>query len=277
LKIKEVAFTKYDENSPVELPPLFITKALIGTDMLLGFLKDKKPEAVEAVVDNLMERLSEMEMHEGIEEVSFEYERKHLPEYPELETTMKKVILGHLRYEKYRAEFENEKVRVSMKDYVRSYLPITFSVVAALAESMPREEALELYREFVDFRTDKVFQWKVNDLSKIHEQNTSKEAGPQKSFGAILEDGRVVSRVDRCMWKEILEPYGDPELAYHASCYLDFHVAELMNPNFMLTRTKTVMQGDKYCDFCWHDKHIDKTLEHPSEEFWDGLGEITNE
>ena len=56
--------------------------------------------------------------------------------------------------------------------------------------------------------------------------------------------------MDRCLWKEILESYGDSELAYLTSCYLDFRVTELLNPNFMLTRPKTVMRGDKYCDFC---------------------------
>ena len=60
----------------------------------------------------------------------------------------------------------------------------------------------------------------------------------------------MVSHVDRCLWKEILESYGDSELAYLTSCYLDFRVTELLNPNFMLTRPKTVMRGDKYCDFC---------------------------
>ena len=275
MKIKEgVAYTRFDANSPMELPPLFVTKILIGTDLFLGFLKEKKPDVVEKVIDNCITRLKEMEMHKDIDEVSFKYEGEHLLEYPELESTIKKVVLGMLGFDKYREEFQQEKVKISARDYVRSYLPIGFHLSAALAESIPREEAIELYREFIVFRTDKTFEWRIDDLSPIYKNNTSKEAGPHGSYDAMLEDGRVVSRVDRCLWKEILEPYGDPELAYYTSCYLDFRVTELLNPNFMLTRPKTVMQGDKYCDFCWHDKRVDKTLEHPSEEFWDSLGEV---
>lgn len=106
LKIEEgVAFTRYDANAPIELPPLFVTKILIGTDLFLSFLKEKKPDIVERVVDNFMKRLDTMEMHDGVDEVSIEYEGEHLPTYPELETTIKKVVLGMLGFEKYCDEF----------------------------------------------------------------------------------------------------------------------------------------------------------------------------
>ncbi|MHA2162349.1 MAG: L-2-amino-thiazoline-4-carboxylic acid hydrolase [Candidatus Thorarchaeota archaeon] len=81
----------------------------------------------------------------------------------------------------------------------------------------------------------------------------------------------VVSRVNRCMWHELQKEYGDPEIAYVNSCHFDFYAATLWNENFVLTRTKTLMQGDDCCDFCWHDKRYDKEMKHPPAKFWDSL------
>jgi len=70
-------------------------------------------------------------------------------------------------------------------------------------------------------------------------------------------------------------PFNDPELAYLACCYSDKSGFEAENPNFAYTRTKTLIQGDPYCDGCWHDKrHVEK-IEHPEEEFYINIDKKT--
>ena len=44
-----------------------------------------------------------------------------------------------------------------------------------------------------------------------------------------------------------------------------------MEMNFEHKETKTLMQGDSYCDFCYHDSRIDKELENPSEQEYDNV------
>ena len=46
----------------------------------------------------------------------------------------------------------------------------------------------------------------------------------------------------------------DSELSYFMTCYTDFENTKNLNPDFILTRSKTLMMGDDYCDFCYHDK-----------------------
>ncbi len=55
-------------------------------------------------------------------------------------------------------------------------------------------------------------------------------------------------------------------------CYSDFQGAQNLNPNFVLTRTKTLMMGDDYCDFYYHDTRKDKDLSHPRESEFEELG-----
>ncbi|MFX1302296.1 MAG: L-2-amino-thiazoline-4-carboxylic acid hydrolase [Promethearchaeota archaeon] len=55
-------------------------------------------------------------------------------------------------------------------------------------------------------------------------------------------------------------------------CYSDFQGAQNLNPNFVLTRTKTLMMGDDYCDFYYRDTRKDKDLSHPRESEFEELG-----
>ena len=61
-------------------------------------------------------------------------------------------------------------------------------------------------------------------------------------------------------------------LCYAMLCYSDFQGAKNLNPNFILTRTKTIMMGDEYCDFCYHDTQKVKEITHPSEKEFQELG-----
>ena len=43
------------------------------------------------------------------------------------------------------------------------------------------------------------------------------------------------------------------------------------DPNFVLTRQNTIMEGQDYCDFCYHDTRLVDQVEHPPKEFWEDL------
>ncbi|MHA1637603.1 MAG: L-2-amino-thiazoline-4-carboxylic acid hydrolase, partial [Candidatus Thorarchaeota archaeon] len=207
-------------------------------------------------------------------EADFVYESEHLSIYPEVEDVVKQVTLGMLNYSKYKDDLKGASCKILFSDYLKSCVPTNYWTITALTDVMERNEALALYKEYVDYRTDILMKSRLARIETLEEYYASASvggAGPHDVTYAILEGGIGVARFDRCMWHEIQKEFGDGEIAYTNSCFYDFYAITVCNENFELTRTKTLMQGDKYCDFCWHDKRIDKTMEHPSEEFFESL------
>lgn len=88
---------------------------------------------------------------------------------------------------------------------------------------------------------------------------------------AELMDGRVIMKVEECMWGEALKGVEDPELMYYFICYGDFYSTPDYNENFVLTRKKTILQNDDICDFCYHNKANGKKLTHPEDSLWKSL------
>ena len=59
-----------------------------------------------------------------------------------------------------------------------------------------------------------------------------------------LGRGKIAFRVEQCLWAKAMRPFEDPELAHAFTCYGDFPQIAAINPNFVLTRTMTLMQGE---------------------------------
>jgi hypothetical protein len=85
-----------------------------------------------------------------------------------------------------------------------------------------------------------------------------------------LNSWKAGEKILRCKWHEVMKELKDPDFAYAVACHYDFEATKNINPSFVLTRTKTLMQGHEYCDFCMHDtRHIAVT--HPAKAFWNEL------
>lgn len=76
------------------------------------------------------------------------------------------------------------------------------------------------------------------------------------SAGGALEieevehtDDRYAFNITRCGYAEFYKRMGVPELGFLLSCSRDFALTEGMSPDMELTRTQTIMQGAKHCDF----------------------------
>lgn len=274
MKETKIAHIKYDENATIQLPSyLYTSTPIIYAELFLEFLKEKRPSCVEQVVERAVVRLRNLD-EEDTDGVEFAYERDNLREYPELEETMKRVTLGILNYTKYEAKLRNEMATLPRRAYREPLLHIGYALAASLAEVVPRREALALFRQSVDFSIDRlgaIVAPPTQDLKMLYERHQAAATGDIETRSILLDEGRLVGRVDRCMPQEILDVYGDPEVASVVICHSHFHQAEVANPNFVLTRTKTLVCSDSYCDFCWHDKRFDTSLKHPPEEVFQNL------
>ena len=90
---------------------------------------------------------------------------------------------------------------------------------------------------------------------------------------ARLHRGRIAFRVERCLWADVLASLDDPEIAHASACYGDFSQITARNPNLVLTRTTTLVEGGPYCDTCIHDKRHVGSIEHPNRAFFDALSD----
>jgi hypothetical protein len=51
-----------------------------------------------------------------------------------------------------------------------------------------------------------------------------------------------------CMWADVFRAAGASEIGFAAFCHGDFAICKAFNPKIRLYRSKTLMQGDDYCD-----------------------------
>ncbi|KKK68372.1 hypothetical protein LCGC14_2944710 [marine sediment metagenome] len=89
----------------------------------------------------------------------------------------------------------------------------------------------------------------------------------QEAIAELLEDDRMVFKITKCKWAELMK-YLDPEFGYAMLCSTDYELAKNYNPDFILTRNKTLMEGNDHCDFCYHDTRKEKEINHPTNQFW---------
>ena len=163
------------------------------------------------------------------------------------------------------------------EDRVRLFSAYYRSLV--FCEMIGRKEAIEYLKKYIDALLYERAQpdLSLKDLDTYWE--TEEEEGSHPSFGLGFREskGKFGWRVERCVLHDVSKPLDDPELCHILCCYGDTAMFESRNPNFAYTMPKTLMQGDPYCEKCFHDKrHVDK-IEHPPKEFWESLPEKAKE
>ena len=70
---------------------------------------------------------------------------------------------------------------------------------------------------------------------------------------AVLEDSdqKFAVKITKCKYADFYIEKNEPEIGYAIHCVLDFGEAESFSSDITLKRTKTIMQGDSYCNHCY--------------------------
>ena len=63
---------------------------------------------------------------------------------------------------------------------------------------------------------------------------------------------KLVSHITECLWAKTFKEMNATELGYIMFCHPDFVMVQACHPKIKLKRTKTLMQGDSYCDFTYY-------------------------
>jgi len=165
---------------------------------------------------------------------------------------------------------------MDISDFIRSAVFFRYYQIKSLLTIMSQEKAIEFYKDFLDHltrqrRDPKKYFDNINERLKERKQFCEMWQAHDLIIGK-LDDNSMIYKITRCRWAEIMKEL-DSELNYTVACHGDFESVKNVNPNFFLTRTKTLMQGAEYCDFCISDTRFKKEIKHPSIEFWDKICE----
>jgi hypothetical protein len=69
-------------------------------------------------------------------------------------------------------------------------------------------------------------------------------------------DQKLECKYTECLWAKTMKDLKAEDIGYIICCNLDFRIVKATHPKLRLERTKTLMQGDEYCNhtFFWDDE-----------------------
>jgi|GEM_PF-1313430 len=173
------------------------------------------------------------------------------------------------------AWIQTQPTSVLQSHFIRSrYLP-NYLKLLALTDRLPREDAIELMKAFLDWSIEQmpVREGGPENLTALRELQVAfnlHEEGMNWT-SAVLGEHQYLNKVTRCRIRDVLIQQGDSELMDVVACYPDFAMFRHTNPSFVLTRTQTLMSGGDCCDSCYHDSRYVEAFQHPSSSVFGDL------
>ena len=275
----------YDENFDTDLNlKNLVNRILSHLNSFLEYLADNHPDYFLPYIRALGKLLSDIIKKEKVSAVVFSLLRNYrlkqkgkdlvlLDFFRLLQSKLIEVIKISLNLNKYYFSKHGKKLRVKLFDRTKGRIIPDYLIAVAIKDFLQEDEAIEFYKKFVDdFYESRQKAPPTMDYVEEMIELFDREYKQTHNYVAFKkEEGQVGVKVKKCMIQEALrdfDPNYDKELAYYVVCYQDFHTTKRMNKNFSLTREKTIMIGNSYCDFCWVDKRYEKEIKHPEKEFW---------
>ena len=244
-------------------------------DCFIEFMKQESPDILRETLTRFRNKLTQFE-HTSLDPTSYEYTPSNFEFFPDVFEHIRAVSLSLLKYNDHIATEKDGKISVPYWNLVSSSEISLYILGESLIDTIPREQAIALFKRSIDFETDKTAKRDetITCIEDFQKAAFSTATPTHTGVMFLTSNGVLGSKTTRCMWADIFSKFPDSELAYAVACHYDFNAARYINKNFRLTRTKTLIQGDEFCDFCWHDISIDTEMKHPPEEFWKDLDDL---
>ena len=134
--------------------------------------------------------------------------------------------------------------------------PIVSSLIKAFANEIGYDKAVDIAKEVI--RENATLSGKtlaeeysgnsMAELSKIAKEVWAKDDALEIKMVKETEK-ELFFDVSYCGYAEVYEKLGVKKLGCILSCVRDYYFLEGFNPKITLKRTKTIMEGDDYCNF----------------------------
>jgi len=244
-----------------------ISDELNRLEFFLQTIKSTHPSSFNLITTELSKKFEISEYTPKIEKKNYQFLQNH----PTLLNKACGALLSPILSETTITD-ETQTVKINVKSYLRSRLFFYYQMALSLTSIMSREKSIRYYQDCFDQKTKK-----MRDPSKYVENLDDDDDEFYKLYQGHnfvefkIKEGKVGLKIVKCKWYEVMKELNDPEFSYACICHYDFEATKNMNPNFVLTRQNTIMEGQDYCDFCYHDTRLVDQVEHPPKEFWEDL------
>jgi hypothetical protein len=139
--------------------------------------------------------------------------------------------------------------------------PLVSALLEGFAKEFGLEKTLAVAKEIIckdavlsgQILAEKYSGNSLNELLRIVEEVWATD-GTMEIANLQLSEDSLKFDVTRCGYAEMYERLGVKELGTLLSCCRDFAFMDGFNPEIELLRTKTIMDGDDICDFCYVPK-----------------------
>jgi len=125
--------------------------------------------------------------------------------------------------------------------------------VNAIISKLYEKKSVENLKQFIAQNSVNNF----DDFKKIFKSIMDSDFMKICTTHKIVEetDKKIKFNITECIWAEVFKDMNETEIGYCVNCYNDFAMAKIYHPKIRLTRTKTCMQDDDYCDhtYTWED------------------------
>lgn len=136
--------------------------------------------------------------------------------------------------------------------------PLVSALINGFSKEFGKEKTLALTKEIIckdailsgKTLAEKYSGNSLGDLLKIVKEVWA-EDGTMEIRNIRLNGNSLKFDVTRCGYAEMYERLGIRELGSLLSCCRDFAFMDGFNPELKLIRSKTIMDGDDICDFCY--------------------------
>lgn len=242
-----------------------ITACLRGLETFLNYITENKTDSLAAITEYLIEKFDNNKDYGIKVEMNYEILNQH----PELIKRSINAILSLFNFSKYNPKSIEEQTEVDVSDIIRTLNHFEYSFMNILHSIMTREETIEFIKKMADDlvqsrKNPENYVETFEDVLERFKGGLERWQSQEVSF-QNLDNKKLLYKVNKCRWAEVMKGL-DLELSYILTCYTDFENTKNLNPNFILTRSKTLMRGDDYCDFCYHDTRYEKEIMHPSDK-----------
>ena len=151
---------------------------------------------------------------------------------------------------------KRKKMKISHLKRREAQAPIVSSLIKAFADKIGYDKAVDIAKEVI--REDAILSGKtlaeeysgnsIAELTKIVKEVWAKDDALKIKMIKETEK-ELFFDISYCGYVDIYEKLGVKKLGCILSCTRDFYFLEGFNPKITLKRTKTIMEGDDYCNF----------------------------
>jgi hypothetical protein len=157
-----------------------------------------------------------------------------------------------------------EELELTYEQYFRSSVEDAVELANAFEHVLGRDKALEIIKKWTEKSvTEAVKNQMVKKPIKSFEDFKSLRKEQEQSSGwkhmLTMTHPEETSKkfsynITECLWAKVFKDLNATDLGYILKCSHDFTMARAYHPKLRLKRTKTLMQGDSFCNHIYYWK-----------------------